>query len=213
MKQTPSSFRQTSETSGGAATLTPSAASTSALPERLVAARLPCLVTGSPAPAMTKAAAVETLKVFAALEPVPAVSTKRSCRALMRTARPRIEEASPANSSTVSPFTANATRAAPICASVAVPSSSASNSADASSLFKSSPRIRRSVNSRSGGPARSSLRAGVGRSHDGKVFCLRGSSDMAGLELQEVCEQLLAFGRQDGFGVELHTLDLEAAVA
>src|SRR5215213_8508922 len=91
MKQTPSSFRQPSETSGGAETLTPSAASTSAEPDRLVAARLPCLATGSPAPAMTKAAAVETLKVFAVLEPVPAVSTKHSCRALMRTAR-RSEE-------------------------------------------------------------------------------------------------------------------------
>src|SRR5215207_889965 len=213
MKQTPSSFRQVSETSGGAATLTPSAVSTSALPERLVAARLPCLATGRPAPAMTKAAAVETLKVFAALEPVPAVSTKRSCRALMRTARPRIEEASPASSSTVSPFTASATRAAPICASVAVPSSRASKSDAASSRRRSSPRISRSVNSRRGGPGRSSLRAGVGRSHEGGVLSLRGSSDMGRSEFQKVGQQALALGGEDGLGVELHALNLKAAVA
>src|SRR5215207_5101987 len=213
MKQMPSSFKQISETSGGAATLTPSAVSTSALPERLVAARLPCLATGRLAPALTKAAAGETLKVFAALEPVPAVSTKRSCRALMRTARPRIEEASPASSSTVSPFTASATRAAPICASVAVPSSSASNSAAASSRRRSSPRISRSVNSRRGGPARSPLRAGVGRSHCGSVLSLRGLSGMGRLELQKVGQQALALGGEDGLGVELHALDLEAAVA
>src|ERR1051325_2044942 len=93
MKQTPNSFRQFSETSGPAETLTPSAASTSALPERLVAARLPCLATASPAPAMTKAAAVETLKVLAWLEPVPAVSTKRSCVEQQRRERARTASA------------------------------------------------------------------------------------------------------------------------
>jgi hypothetical protein len=61
----PISLRHFSETSLEAVTVTPSAVKTSALPERLVAARLPCLATASPAPAMTKAAAVETLKVLA----------------------------------------------------------------------------------------------------------------------------------------------------
>jgi len=56
--------------------LTPSSVKTSALPKRLLAARLPCLATGRPAPAITNDAAVDTLKVFAALEPVPAVSIK-----------------------------------------------------------------------------------------------------------------------------------------
>ena len=41
----------------------PSASSTSALPLRDVAERLPCFATGTPAPATTKAAAVETLNV------------------------------------------------------------------------------------------------------------------------------------------------------
>ena len=58
--------------------MTPKAWSTSALPHRDVAAREPCFATGRPAPAITKAAAVEILKVFAALDPVPAVSIKRA---------------------------------------------------------------------------------------------------------------------------------------
>src|SRR5438876_8614823 len=100
MKQIPISFRHRSETSGEVETFTPSAESTSALPQRLLAARLPCFATGSPAPATTKAAAVETLKVLAQLDPVPAVSMKQLWRELRRTARSRIPSASPANSST-----------------------------------------------------------------------------------------------------------------
>jgi hypothetical protein len=42
-------------------TLTPSAASTSAAPEREDAARLPCLATGTPQAATISAAAVEML--------------------------------------------------------------------------------------------------------------------------------------------------------
>jgi hypothetical protein len=44
----PASRRQRSTTSGGAATCTPSASSTSALPQRLDTERLPCLATGTP---------------------------------------------------------------------------------------------------------------------------------------------------------------------
>ena len=44
----------------------PSASSRSADPQRLVAERLPCLATRQPAPAATKAAVVETLKVGSA---------------------------------------------------------------------------------------------------------------------------------------------------
>ena len=80
MKQMPKSFRHRSDTSGATETLTPSADRTSALPHLLLAARLPCLATGKPAPAMTNAAAVETLKHLAELEPVPAVSMNRLWR-------------------------------------------------------------------------------------------------------------------------------------
>src|SRR6266542_3073516 len=73
----PCSSRQRSTVSGAHVVLTPSASSTSALPQGDVAAREPCFATGTPAPAMTKAAAVETLNVFARLDPVPAVSMRR----------------------------------------------------------------------------------------------------------------------------------------
>src|ERR1041384_2670128 len=104
MKQMPISFRQASETSRDAETFTPKAARTSALPHLLLAARLPCFATGKPAAAMTNAAAVETLKVLAALEPVPAVSMNNLWLELMRVARARMPSAKPASSSTVSPF-------------------------------------------------------------------------------------------------------------
>ena len=76
MKQIPALFKQASETEAVTETFTPIAVKTSALPQRLLAARLPCFATASPAPAITNAAAVDTLKVFAALDPVPAVSMK-----------------------------------------------------------------------------------------------------------------------------------------
>src|SRR2546426_11553634 len=100
----PISFRHFSEISGDEDTLTPRAAKTSALPHKLLAARLPCFATGKPAPAITKAAAVETLKGVAQLDPVPAVSMKQPCRDLMAGVRERIPSARPANSAPVSPF-------------------------------------------------------------------------------------------------------------
>src|SRR5678815_5959907 len=106
MKQIPISFNADSDTDGIAETFTPNAVNRSALPDLLLAARLPCLATGNPAPAMTKAAAVEMLKVFAGLEPVPAVSMKHECFELTRTARDRNPSTRPVSSSTVSPFTA-----------------------------------------------------------------------------------------------------------
>ena len=89
MKQIPISFSDDSETDGIAETFTPNAVSRSALPDLLLAARLPCFATGSPAPAITNAAAVEILNVFARLDPVPAVSMKHGCFDVTRTARDR----------------------------------------------------------------------------------------------------------------------------
>src|SRR5678815_483801 len=114
MKQMPISFRAVSECFGSAETLTPNSVRTSALPDLLLAARLPCLATGRPAAAITKAAAVETLNVLALLEPVPAVSIKQLCCDCKRTERDRSADASPANSATVSPFEARATNTADI---------------------------------------------------------------------------------------------------
>ena len=60
--------------SGGTSSLTPSAASTSEAPDSDDTERLPCLATWSPAPAATKAAQVETLKVAWPSPPVPTMS-------------------------------------------------------------------------------------------------------------------------------------------
>src|SRR4029079_11926051 len=60
--------------SGPHSILTPSAASTSAEPEREEIERLPCLATGTPAPATTNAVQVEMLCVPLASPPVPQVS-------------------------------------------------------------------------------------------------------------------------------------------
>ena len=101
---------------------TPSAASTSALPALLVTERLPCLATGTPAPAMTKAAVVEMLKVPLWSPPVPTMSVSgRGCGACTATALSRMARAQPAISATVSPFMRSATRNPPICACVASP--------------------------------------------------------------------------------------------
>jgi len=91
--------------------LTPSAVSTSALPERRVMVRLPCLATFSPAPAATKATAVETLKVETPVPPVPQTSITW-CGCLSTTAARRITRAQAVISPTVSPRSRMAVTAA-----------------------------------------------------------------------------------------------------
>ena len=86
---------------------TPSASSTSAEPERLVAERLPCLATAQPAAAAMSAAVVETLNVERP-PPVPAVSTRSVRLVATGVANERIVRARPASSSTVSPFVRSA---------------------------------------------------------------------------------------------------------
>ena len=77
MKPNPISSICRATSSGSSPISTPSASSRSAEPERLVFERLPCLATAQPAPAATRAAVVETLKVEGP-PPVPAVSTRSS---------------------------------------------------------------------------------------------------------------------------------------
>ncbi len=132
--------------SGGIPMVTPSAASTSADPHRLLTPRLPCLTTGTPAPAATNAAAVLMLKVCAPSPPVPQVSTSvpATC-GLTRTACARITRANAAISSGVSPFIRSPARNPPICACVACPvmisSITASASAGARSRFSTTVAI------------------------------------------------------------------------
>ena len=70
----PARRRTSAWRSGGTSSGTPSASSTSALPDRLETLRLPCLATGTPHAATTIAAAVETLSVPSPSPPVPQVS-------------------------------------------------------------------------------------------------------------------------------------------
>ena len=94
---------QAATSSGPRSIRAPSASSTSAEPDRPVAERLPCLAIGTPAPAATNAAVVDTLKVGRAAAGAGGVDeTGRSVAT--GTARSRIARAMPAISPTVSPL-------------------------------------------------------------------------------------------------------------
>src|SRR6195952_6184275 len=75
MKPIPASATQRPICSGVMSILTPSDESTSAAPDRDDSARLPCLATGTPAPATMKEAQVETLTEPEPSPPVPTTST------------------------------------------------------------------------------------------------------------------------------------------
>src|SRR5579863_2111599 len=120
MKPIPASVTQRPTCSGEMSILTPSAERTSAAPERDDRARLPCLATGTPAPATMKAAQVDTLTEPEPSPPVPTTSTA-SGGALTRSILARIADTAPVISSTVSPRTRRAINNPPICEGVASP--------------------------------------------------------------------------------------------
>ena len=133
----------------------PRVSTTSAEPQSEDTERLPCLATRSPAPATTKAVAVDTLKVPEASPPVPQVSMSISrsvpvapttSPAAWRTLTTfsRMTWAKPISSSTVSPFMRSAVRKAAIWALVAAPDMMASIAAAASMRVRS----RRSTSAR-----------------------------------------------------------------
>ena len=119
---------------------TPSASSTSAAPERDVTPRLPCFATGTPAPATTKAAVVEMLKVCRRSPPVPTTSTtaSRSPRSTQAPSR-RMVVANPTTSSMVSPLVRSAMRNAAACTSPTRPCMSSSTISPARWRPRSSP--------------------------------------------------------------------------
>ena len=100
---------------------TPSASSTSALPQLPLAERLPCLATGTPQAATTSEASVEMLKRAGAVA-AGAAGVDGTRATLTRGARARMARAKPTTSSSVSPRAAIAPSSAPICAGVASPS-------------------------------------------------------------------------------------------
>ncbi len=118
--------------------LTPSAPSTSAAPERDDSARLPCLATGTPAPATMKAAQVEMLNEPDASPPVPTTSIA-SGGASTLSILARIAVTAPVISSTVSPRTRSAISRPPICEGVASPDIMRSNACAASSRDSVAP--------------------------------------------------------------------------
>ena len=152
----PTSSTQRATLAGVRSRLMPSVSTTSAEPHSDDTERLPCLATFSPAPATTKAVAVETLKVPAASPPVPqvSISISRSVPVRAATSSPRVRTltafcritwAKPISSSTVSPFMRSPVRNAAIWASVAAPDMIASIAAAASMRVRSrrSTRARR----------------------------------------------------------------------
>ena len=138
MKPKPAWSMQRATASGARSMRAPSASSTSAEPDRLVAERLPCLASAQPAPAAISAAVVDTLKVDRP-PPVPAVSTRSPRAHGTGVASARIVAARPASSSTVSPFVRSAIRNAAICVSDASPAMISASTAEASSCARSWP--------------------------------------------------------------------------
>ncbi len=112
---------------------------------------MPCLATGTPAAATTKAAAVETLIVVTRPPPVPQVSTSRpgdGCGTGTITAR--MARAAPATSAALSPRIRRPRRSPAACAGVAAPDMRSPRAAAVSSAVSSSCAARRRRAMRSG---------------------------------------------------------------
>ena len=133
MKPMPASARQRSTPVASRSIFTPSASRRSAEPQWLEAARLPCLATGTPAPATTIAATVEMLNVPLRSPPVPHVSST-GAGAETGFANSSAMRARPSSSSTVSPLVRNAIRNPPTCPGVTSPDMIARIASAASSV-------------------------------------------------------------------------------
>src|SRR6516225_8762149 len=138
MKPVPASRMQSPICSGESSMFTPKAESTSAAPDRDDKARLPCLATGTPAPATISAAQVEILNEPEASPPVPTTSIA-SGGACTRSIFARMTLTAPVISSTLSPRTRNAINSPPICEGVASPDIICSKAAAASSRAGAAP--------------------------------------------------------------------------
>src|SRR5690606_26138277 len=159
-------------------------------------ARLPCLATGTPAPATTSDAPVEMLSVPAPSPPVPTMSMALSGASTGTILRRMIETAA-AISPTVSPLTRMPIRNAPIWEGVASPDMMVSITSRISVPVRSLPCAIR---------LRAELMSMPGCSSDGFVAIgiLR--------DVQEVLQDGVAVCRSDAFGVELHAMHWQLAV-
>src|ERR1700722_9473797 len=215
MKPMPASRMQSAILSGARSILTPSAASTSAAPDFDDNARLPCLATGTPAPATISAAQVEMLNEPEASPPVPTTSMAPG-GACTRTILARMAVTAPVISSTVSPRTRSPMRSAPICDGVASPDIICSKASAASSRVNSapvatlpikprncavtvSPSINRLIGPRSR-PLRR-VRRGV------RSFLPPSGRRVPGCgEVQKILQHQMAVLGRDALGMELHAM-------
>src|SRR5882757_8590144 len=134
----PTSARQRETPSGGRSMATPSASSRSAAPDREDAARLPCLITGTPAAATTMAVMLEMSTLCEPSPPVPTTSTAALVSGTRR-ALASIASASPAISPAVSPLALSATRNPASRMSLASPASTWSITQAVSAAVRSVP--------------------------------------------------------------------------
>ena len=121
----PASETQRATSAGSKSIRTPRASSTSAVPHCEEAARLPCLHTGTPAPATTNAAMVEMFTECDLSPPVPTMSIERDAMSAGRSTRAdalRTSASIPSSSTALSPLVRNPITSAAICADVASPS-------------------------------------------------------------------------------------------
>src|SRR5262245_55597219 len=204
MKPNPHPAIARATASGAHSMLTPSATSTSDEPEREEIERLPCLATGTPAPATTKAAQVEMLCVPLASPPVPQVSIAPS-GARTATARALSARAAPAISSTVSPRTRSPISSAAICASVAPPDMMMPNASAASlSLSVASSATRRRMGRRS---ASSAMVAAERLEDTGRrSWRFAACAPLDAGKVEKTGEQPMAVLRGDALGMELHAV-------
>src|SRR5262245_8949025 len=204
MKPSPQCSIARAISSGADSILTPSAASTSAEPEREEIELLPCLATGTPAPATTKAAQVEILWVPLASPPVPQVSMAPS-GACTATARALSARAAPAISSTVSPRTRSPIRSAPICASVAPPDMMSPNASAASLSPSVAPSAtRRRMGRRS---ASSAMRAAERLEDTGRrSWRFAACAPLDAGKVEKIGKKPMPVLRSDALGMKLHAM-------
>ena len=134
----PTSPSTSATRSAGSDRSRPRAASTSDDPDDELAARLPCLITGTPDAAATTDAMVDTFTVPNRSPPVPTMSSAIGSTG-SGTACSSTASRKPTISSTVSPFTRSAMRNPASCAWVTVPVMTCSMHHAASDTLRSSP--------------------------------------------------------------------------
>src|ERR1700722_1817638 len=198
--------------SGEMSILTPSAVSTSALPEREESARLPCFATGTPAPATMKAAQVEMLKEPEASPPVPTTSTA-SAGAATVSIFARIAVTAPVISSTDSPRTRSAISRPPICEGVTSPDIMLSKASNAASGLNAAPAATCPISALMSAMLPSMRLAGFRRA---KIRSIRRAASSRrvplGGEIEEILQDEMAVLGRDAFGVKLHPVHRQAAM-